>query len=173
MIFLVKFDLEFDLIFEISDGKNLVKFVGRTFLPARKAREISGRVSGQISEQISEKILETPFQISRLFSEASFSLEKVQGATRLGATGLRASEREICLCRGSLRGPLKTSKKPLNTSKKTLKTSENLGKPLKTSEKPSEKPLKISLSETLSETLSGAGLSLRGSRSCCPYRVAP
>ena len=40
--FSVKFDLEFDLKLEISDGKNLVKFWGRTFLrlPARKAREI-------------------------------------------------------------------------------------------------------------------------------------
>ena len=55
--------------FEISDGKNLVKFGGRTFLPARKA----GEISGQISEQISQKISETSFQISRLFSETSFS----------------------------------------------------------------------------------------------------
>ena len=38
---LVKFDLEFDLKFEISDGKNLVKFGGRTFLPARKACTIN------------------------------------------------------------------------------------------------------------------------------------
>ena len=38
----VKFDSKFDLKFEISDGKNLVKFGGdsrKTFLPARKARE--------------------------------------------------------------------------------------------------------------------------------------
>ena len=75
--FLVKFDLEFDLKFEISDGKNLVKFRGRTFLPARKAQKISGRISGQISEQISEKISETSFQISRLFSETSFSRRAV------------------------------------------------------------------------------------------------
>ena len=52
---LVKFDLEFDLKFEISDGKNLVKFGGWTFLPARKARKILGRISGRVSEQISEK----------------------------------------------------------------------------------------------------------------------
>ena len=45
---------------EISDG-------GRTFLPARKAREISERISGQISEQISGNISETSFKISRLF----------------------------------------------------------------------------------------------------------
>ena len=77
MKFLVKFDLEFDLKFEISDGKNLVKFWGRTFRPARKARNISGRISGQISEQISEKISETSFQISRLFSETSFSRRAV------------------------------------------------------------------------------------------------
>ena len=51
MKFLVKFDLEFDLKFEISDGKNPVKFGGRTFLPARKAPEISERTSGQISGQ--------------------------------------------------------------------------------------------------------------------------
>ena len=55
--------------FEISDGKHLVKFWGRTFQPSRKARKNSGR----ISEQISEKISETSFQISRLFSETSFS----------------------------------------------------------------------------------------------------
>ena len=77
MKILVKFDLEFDLKFEIFDGKNLVKFLGRTFLPARKARKISGRISGQISEQISEKISETSFQISRLFSETSFSRRAV------------------------------------------------------------------------------------------------
>ena len=71
--FLVKLDLEFDLKFEISDGKNLVKFWGRTLLPSRKARQISGRISGQISEQISEKLSETLFQIWRLFSETSFS----------------------------------------------------------------------------------------------------
>ena len=53
--------------FEISDGENLVKFWGRTFLPPRKARNISGRISGQISEQIPEETLETSFQISRLF----------------------------------------------------------------------------------------------------------
>ena len=66
--FLAKFDLEFDLKFEISDKKNLVKFGGRTFLPARKAREISGRISGQISE--------TSFQISRLFLETSLSTRR-------------------------------------------------------------------------------------------------
>ena len=77
MKFLVKFDLEFDLKFEISDGKNLVKFWGRTFLPARKALKISGRISGRISEQISEQISETSFQISRLFSETSFSRRAV------------------------------------------------------------------------------------------------
>ena len=67
MKFLVKFDLEFDLKFEISDGKNLVKFGGRTFLPARKAREISETISGQIPEQISGRVSETSFQISRFF----------------------------------------------------------------------------------------------------------
>ena len=54
---------------KFPDGKNLVKCLGRTFLPARKARIISERNSGQISEKISE----TSFQISRLFSETSFS----------------------------------------------------------------------------------------------------
>ena len=34
-----------------------MKFPGRTFLPARKAQEISERILGQISEQISGKIL--------------------------------------------------------------------------------------------------------------------
>ena len=77
MKFLVKFGLEFDLKFEISDGKNLVKFLGRTFLPAKKAQEISGRISGQISERMSGKISETSFQISRLFPETSFSRRAV------------------------------------------------------------------------------------------------
>ena len=74
---LVKFDLEFDLKFEISDGKNLVKFWGRAFLPARKARKISGRISWQISDQISEKFSETSFQISGLLSGTSFSRRAV------------------------------------------------------------------------------------------------
>ena len=46
-------------------------------------------------------------------------LEKVQGATRIGATGLRASEREICLWEGlweDLWKPLKNLLKPLKTS---------------------------------------------------------
>ena len=48
-----------------------------------------------------------------------FALEKFQGATRLGATGLRASERKSASERvWSLRGPLKTSNKSLKTSKK-------------------------------------------------------
>ena len=71
--FLVKSDLEVDLKLEISDGKKLVKFGGRTFLPAWKAQEISGLISGQILEKISE----TSFQVSRLFSEASFSRRAV------------------------------------------------------------------------------------------------
>ena len=75
----MKFDLEFDLKFEISDGKNLVKFLGRTFLPARKAR----KNSGQISEQISEKVSETSVQISRLFSKTSFSRRAVHNRLQL------------------------------------------------------------------------------------------
>ena len=66
---LVKFDFYFDLKFEISDGKNVVKFGGRTFLPAGKAQEISGRFSGQISEQISGKFLATLFQVFATFLE--------------------------------------------------------------------------------------------------------
>ena len=62
MKFFVKLDLELDLKFEISDGKNLVSFWG-TLLPARNAREILERTSGQISGKFSE----TSFQISRLF----------------------------------------------------------------------------------------------------------
>ena len=50
MKLLVEFDLEFNLKFEISDGKTLVKFLGRTCLPARKARIISGQISEQILE---------------------------------------------------------------------------------------------------------------------------
>ena len=59
VILLVTFALEFDLTFEISDGNDLVKFGRRTFLPARKAREIS--------EQISRKFSETSFQFRDFF----------------------------------------------------------------------------------------------------------
>ena len=85
MKFLVKFDLEF----EISDGKNLVKFWGRTFPPARKAQKMSGQISGQISEKISEKFSEISFQISRLFSE-NFVQQK-GGANKWAFTGSQAS----------------------------------------------------------------------------------
>ena len=54
------------------------------------------------------------------FAPSSERLERDEGVTRLGATGLRASERANLPLRGSLRGPLKTSKH------KTMKTSENL-----------------------------------------------
>ena len=40
-----------------------MKLGARTFLPTRKAQEISGRIQGEISEKFSE----TLFQISRLF----------------------------------------------------------------------------------------------------------
>ena len=83
--FLVKFDLEVDLTFKISDGENLVKFWGRTFVPARKARKNSGRISGQISDQISGKVSETSFQISRLFSETSFSRRAVLRVSEMGS----------------------------------------------------------------------------------------
>ena len=55
--------MKFDLKFEISDVKYLVKFWGKTFRPARKAPKISVRISGHISADFSE----TSFQISRLF----------------------------------------------------------------------------------------------------------
>ena len=53
----------------MSDGTNLVKFRGKTFLPANKALEILGRIS--------EKIWGTSFQISCPLSEASFSRSAV------------------------------------------------------------------------------------------------
>ena len=65
--------VKFDLKFEICDVKYRVKFGGKTFRPARTAPKISGRISGQISEKISE----TSFQISRHFSETSFSRRAV------------------------------------------------------------------------------------------------
>ena len=55
--------MKFHLKFEIADGEKSSEVWGETFLPARKARKISGR----ISEQISEKISGTSFQVSRLF----------------------------------------------------------------------------------------------------------
>ena len=51
----MKFYLEFDLKFEISDGKNLVKLGGRTFLPARKARKFQGRFRGKFRSKFRGK----------------------------------------------------------------------------------------------------------------------
>ena len=88
-------------------------------------------------------------------------LEKVQGATRLGATGLRASERKSASERVSERTSENLSKDSENLSKisenlwKPLKTSETLSKPLKTSKNLS-KPLKNLWKPSLSETLSEA-----------------
>ena len=65
-----------------------MKFLGRTLLPASKARKISGRISGQISEQTSEKISETSFQISGLFSETSFSRRAVLRVWELSRVAL-------------------------------------------------------------------------------------
>ena len=57
-----------------------------------------------------------------LWDGTMLGLEKVQGATRLGATGLRASEGEICLWE-DLWKPLKILWKPLKTSKNLWKAS--------------------------------------------------
>ena len=89
------------------------------------------------------------------------SLEKVQGATRLGATGLRASERKSASERVSERTSENLSKIS-ETSEKSLKTSENLSKSLKT----------LPLRGPLRDPLRGR-FPLRGSQSCCPYSVAP
>ena len=43
MKFLLTFDLEFDLKFEISDGKNLVNFMGRTFYLPGKHEKFRGK----------------------------------------------------------------------------------------------------------------------------------
>ena len=51
-----------NLKFEIANGKNRVKFGGKTFLPARKALEISGRILEQISGNFVSKFA-TFFQI--------------------------------------------------------------------------------------------------------------
>ena len=54
----------------MPDVKSLVKFLGSDFSTCHEStRKISRRASGQNSE----KILRTPFQISRLFPETSFS----------------------------------------------------------------------------------------------------
>ena len=54
----MKFNLEFDLKFEISDGKNLVKFGGGLFyLPGKH-----GKFRGEFRGKFSEKISETSFQ---------------------------------------------------------------------------------------------------------------
>ena len=69
----MKFWVKSDLQFEISDVKYLVKSGGKTFRPARKAPKMSVRILGQISAKCSQ----TSFQISRLFSETSFSRRAV------------------------------------------------------------------------------------------------
>ena len=49
----MKFDLEFDLKFEVSDARNQVKLLGRTFLPARPGKhENFGANFGAISEKV-------------------------------------------------------------------------------------------------------------------------
>ena len=58
-------------------------------------------------------------------ANSSLSLAKVQGATRLGATGLRASERKYASERVSERTSENLSKIS-ETSQKSLKTSKNL-----------------------------------------------
>ena len=120
----------------------------------------------EIPPSHNKKLLETPEKWQKEDVNKGGNLEKVQGATRLGETGLRASERENCLWEGlwedlwkSLKNLWKISEKSLKTSEKSLKTSE---KSLKTSQRPSHR--QISLSE--------ADFPLRGSRSCCPYSVA-
>ena len=70
MKFLVKFDLEFDLKIESSNGKNLVKFGGRTFLPARKFR-------GEFRGEFRRKFRKLRFKFRVFFSETSFSRRAV------------------------------------------------------------------------------------------------
>ena len=113
---------------------------------------------------------------THLYGPSPFPLEKVQGATRIGATGLRASERGICLWEGlweDLWKPLKNlwSENPLKNLLKPLKTSKNLWKPLKTSKNPpktSEKTLKISLRDPLRGRFPSQRLSVLLPLSCCP-----
>ena len=62
-VFLVKFDLKFD----ISNVKYLLKFGGKTFRPARKAPNILGGISGRISAVLSE----TSFQMRRFWKVRS------------------------------------------------------------------------------------------------------
>ena len=102
---LVEFYLAFDLKFEISDGKNLVKLWGRTFLPAREAREMSERISGHISEQLSGNISETSSQILRLSSETSFSRRAVLTLCPL-VTTIRAKLSECIRVSGVRRSPV-------------------------------------------------------------------
>ena len=90
----------------------------------------------------------------------SRELEKVQGATRLGATGPRASEREICLCEG-LWDDLQNFPKP-------PKTSKNLWKPLKTL--PLGDPLRDPLKDPLSGRFSPQRLSVLLPLFVCPLK---
>ena len=75
------------------------------------------------------------------FAENRASLEKVHGATRLAATGLTASEREICLSEGLREDLSKNSEPP-------PKNGDNLRKLLKTSKKNLRNPLKTSIDLT-------------------------
>ena len=74
---LVKFDLEFGLKFEISDGKNLVKIGGGTFLPARKAQGNFGENFGANFGANFGEIRKLRFKFRDLFSETSFSRRAV------------------------------------------------------------------------------------------------
>ena len=74
MQFLVKFDLEIDLKFEISDGKNLVKFGGRTFLLPREHGKFRREFRGKFRSKFRGYIRKLRFNF---FSETSFSRREV------------------------------------------------------------------------------------------------
>ena len=74
---LVTFDLEFNLKFEISAGKNLVKFWGEDFSTCQQSTGNFGANFGADFGANFGEISETSSQISQHFSETSFSRRAV------------------------------------------------------------------------------------------------
>ena len=54
-------------------------------------------MTSPVKKKMTNPVEKSPKQTSGVREGRPVILEKVQAATRLGATGLRASEREICL----------------------------------------------------------------------------
>ena len=77
MKFLVKFDLELDLKFEISDGKNQVKFLGRTFYLPGKHEKFRGEFRGKFRSRFRRKFRKLRFKFRDFFRKLRSAAKKM------------------------------------------------------------------------------------------------